>query len=104
MIASGGRDHHSSTALVARRLRDDASLRIVRRRTSAKRSDAHQPEMPSIAGPSSRMVDVSKRGRTMFSKAPDAFFTAVNRNGGRPRRPRQPGHRWEEDGDRPSIE
>jgi hypothetical protein len=78
--------------------------RVVRRRTSAKRSCAHQPEMPSIAGPSSRMVGVSKRGRTMFSKAPDAFFTAVSRNGGRPRRSRRLGLRRGEDGDRPSIE
>jgi hypothetical protein len=61
-IVPGGIRPFAQCRPTTRRLRDDARLRIVRRRNPAKGTHAHQPEMPSIAGPSSRMVGPSKHG------------------------------------------
>ena len=67
--------------------------RVVRRPTSAKKSDVHQPEGPSIEGPPVRAAHCRLRGRSRLDDVVGAFFTARNPFEGRSFRPGQLGCR-----------
>jgi hypothetical protein len=67
--------------------------RVVRRPTSAKKSDVHQPEGPSIEGPPVRAVHCHLLGRSRLDGVVGAFFTAWNPFEGRSLGPGQLGCR-----------
>jgi hypothetical protein len=67
--------------------------RVVRRPTSAKKPDVHQPEGPSIEGPPVRAVHCHLLGRSRLDGVVGAFFTAWNPFEGRSLGPGQLGCR-----------
>jgi len=73
------------------RLHGTRRVRVVRRRTSAKRSGVHQPEGPSVAGPFAMRTGMPAGGSKLRPARFHAFFTTGRPCEGRSHRTRRLG-------------